>query len=57
MDVADAIAETATVLGADLVIAAPRHRDRLGRWLEPSITEQLTEQLTARSSAAVLLVA
>ena len=57
MDVADAIAETATTLGADLVIAAPHHRDRLGRWLEPSITEQLTEQLTGRSSAAVLLVA
>jgi predicted MFS family arabinose efflux permease/nucleotide-binding universal stress UspA family protein len=57
MDVADAIAETATLLGADLVIAAPHHRDRLGRWLEPSITEQLTEQLTDRSSAAVLLVA
>jgi predicted MFS family arabinose efflux permease/nucleotide-binding universal stress UspA family protein len=52
-DVADAIASTATQLGADLVIAAPHHRDRLGRWLEPSITEQLTE----RSSAAVLLVA
>jgi predicted MFS family arabinose efflux permease/nucleotide-binding universal stress UspA family protein len=52
-DIADAIARTATRLGADLVIAAPHHRDRLGRWLEPSITEQLTE----RSSAAVLLVA
>jgi len=57
MDVAEAIADTATELGADLVIAAPHHRDRLGRWLEPSITEQLTEQLTDRSSAAVLLVA
>jgi nucleotide-binding universal stress UspA family protein len=52
-DIADAIARTATELGADLVIAAPHHRDRLGRWLEPSITEQLTE----RSSAALLLVA
>jgi predicted MFS family arabinose efflux permease/nucleotide-binding universal stress UspA family protein len=52
-DIADTIARTATELGADLVIAAPHHRDRLGRWLEPSITEQLTE----RSSAAVLLVA
>lgn len=57
MDVADTIADSATELGADLVIAAPHHRDRLGRWLEPSITEQLTEQLTDRSSAAVLLVA
>lgn len=52
-DIADAIAEAATEYGADLVIAAPHHRDRLGRWLEPSITEQLAE----RSSAAVLLVA
>jgi predicted MFS family arabinose efflux permease/nucleotide-binding universal stress UspA family protein len=52
-DVADAIASTASELGADLVIAAPHHRDRLGRWLEPSITEQLTE----RAAAAVLLVA
>jgi predicted MFS family arabinose efflux permease/nucleotide-binding universal stress UspA family protein len=53
VDIADAIADTATDLGADLVIAAPHHRDRLGRWLEPSITEELTE----RSTAAVLLVA
>jgi MFS family permease len=53
VDIADAIADTATELGADLVIAAPHHRDRLGRWLEPSITEELTE----RSTAAVLLVA
>jgi nucleotide-binding universal stress UspA family protein len=57
LDVADAIADTATEVGADLVIAAPHHRDRLGRWLEPSVTEQLTEQLNDRSSAAVLLVA
>ena len=53
VDTADAIAEAATRVSADLVIAAPHHRSHLHRWLEPSVSEQLAQ----RSPAAVLLVA
>ncbi len=53
VDTAEAIAEAATHVGADLVIAAPHHRAHLLRWLEPSVSEELAD----RTRAAVLLVA
>jgi len=53
VDTAEAIADTAAQLGADLVIAAPHHRAHLRRWLEPSVSEELAD----RTRAAVLLVA
>ena len=53
VDTAEAIADVATQIGADLVVAAPHHRAHLQRWLEPSVSEELAE----RTRAAVLLVA
>jgi nucleotide-binding universal stress UspA family protein len=52
VDTAEAIADAATDIHADLVVAAPHHGRHLQRLLEPSVTDDLAD----RGQTALLLV-